>query len=396
MFERRKRYGVSAILGVVALGACLAAASGGRAGAQAVGEPVQLAQVDPLAKFLRGIFGGGRTKRREIPREPARSTTRRTEPAVPQVEVKPKDDDARVVLVLGDSIAAGLAKGLDEAFAEDSTIRIDSISDGSSGLVREDHFDWPGKIDELIGEEGRRINVIIMSVGVNDRQRMRTGGERHQFRSPEWETRYKARITHILDSVTNRAIPIVWVGLPPTSVNKTSNDFLYLNGFFRDGVEDRGMTFVDIWTNFLDENERYSAYGPDVAGQRRLLRRRDGVNFTRAGSRKLAFYVERQIRRLIGSGTLVLLPGLTGQDSGPDPRVTGIGRIVDLTGPIAASGGQLAGGPDEQPFKKDEDSAYQQVVVDGNALPLVGGKPADWTAAADAAEKAAGGEAKAN
>ena len=42
-----------------------------------------------------------------------------------------------------------------------------------------------------------------------------------------------------------------------------------------------------------------TAVGPDVDGQMKRLRAYDGMHFTRAGQRKLAFYVETEIRKLM-------------------------------------------------------------------------------------------------
>ncbi|MEZ5876893.1 MAG: hypothetical protein R3D43_03520 [Tepidamorphaceae bacterium] len=51
--------------------------------------------------------------------------------------------------------------------------------------------------------------------------------------------------------------------------------------------------------------------------------------------------------------------------------------MFELTGPLAAGNGELAGGPEEKPFKKDEKSAYQKVLVEGASLPVVGGAAID-------------------
>ena len=349
------------------------------AAAQTAGETIQLASNDPVGDFFRELFGS-RNKRRTRERE--QRAPRRVEPAQPKIVIQPKDENARVVYLFGDSIAASLARGLEEAFAEDSTIIAAGISNGSSGLVREDHYSWPDKIAETLEDKKQRIDVAVIALGINDRQRFRIDGQRIEFKSPEWEKLYKKRLREVAQLFFDRRIPIVWVGLPPVSTSRVSTDFLYLNEFYRDGVEDYGGFFVDVWTNFLDENERYSSYGPDVAGQRRLLRRKDGINFTRAGGRKLAFFVGRQIRRVIGGSGLVSLPGLSTKKTGPDPRETGIGYVFELTGPLAAGNGELAGGPEEKPFKKDEKSAYQKVLVEGASLPVVGGAALDPVPAA--------------
>jgi hypothetical protein len=50
---------------------------------------------------------------------------------------------------------------------------------------------------------------------------------------------------------------------------------------------------------FLDEDGDFAMRGPDVNGQTRLLRAADGLNFTKAGARKLALYLEREIGRTV-------------------------------------------------------------------------------------------------
>ena len=64
-------------------------------------------------------------------------------------------------------------------------------------------------------------------------------------------------------------------------------------------AEKAGIIYVDIWDGFVDDGGNYNNYGPDFEGQTRRLRTGDGVHFTRAGARKLAHYVEREIRRVM-------------------------------------------------------------------------------------------------
>ena len=60
-----------------------------------------------------------------------------------------------------------------------------------------------------------------------------------------------------------------------------------------------GATYVDTWEAFLDDRGQFAAYGPDVNGQFQKLRAGDGVHFTRPGARKLAHFVESEIRHAL-------------------------------------------------------------------------------------------------
>ena len=74
---------------------------------------------------------------------------------------------------------------------------------------------------------------------------------------------------------------------------------VYLNDLYRGRAEKAGIVYVDVWDGFVDDAGNYNNYGADFEGQTRRLRTGDGVHFTRAGARKLAHYVEREIRRVM-------------------------------------------------------------------------------------------------
>ena len=68
------------------------------------------------------------------------------------------------------------------------------------------------------------------------------------------------------------------------------------NGIYREEVEKVGGQFIDIWDGFVDEGGKFVLTGSDINGQQVRLRGSDGINLTKAGKRKLAFYVEKDIR----------------------------------------------------------------------------------------------------
>src|SRR5207244_4195042 len=55
--------------------------------------------------------------------------------------------------------------------------------------------------------------------------------------------------------------------------------------------------FIDIQAHVADDGGNYAPYGPDITGKQRLLREADGVLFTYFGYRKLAHFVEQEIKR---------------------------------------------------------------------------------------------------
>ena len=75
-----------------------------------------------------------------------------------------------MVLVVGDFLAGGLAEGLSTAFAENPHVRVVDRTNGSSGLARDDFYDWPARIGELIDAE--KPAAVVVMLGANDRQQM--------------------------------------------------------------------------------------------------------------------------------------------------------------------------------------------------------------------------------
>ncbi len=156
---------------------------------------------------------------------------------------------------------------------------------------------------------------------------------------------------------------------------------LFLDSLYREASAKAGITYVDVWDGFVDEAGRFLQQGPDFEGQIRRLRSYDGVYFTKAGARKLAHYVEREITRLLASrsGPIALpsepaTPDVSAQPGQPAPRPLA-GPILPL---VASSVGtdQLLGGPGSRPAAVDALAA--RTLVKGEPLTPPAGRADDF------------------
>jgi hypothetical protein len=86
--------------------------------------------------------------------------------------------------------------------------------------------------------------------------------------------------------------------LPVTKNEHFAADMAKLNDIYRQAAAQDGAPFIDIWEAFADERNQYQAFGPDINGRIVKLRSGDGVHFTDVGARKLAHFVEGEIKRL--------------------------------------------------------------------------------------------------
>jgi len=305
---------------------------------------------------------------------------RASEPPLPVVEVEEKDPNARKVLVVGDFIAGGLAWGLEQAFADEPRLIVIDKSNPNTGLIRADSYDWNANLPAILNET--QPDLIAVVFGANDRQQLRDGKTRSAVRSPTWETAYTARIDGIVDTLKLYGRPFFWVGAPPMRATSASSDMAYFNGLFKPRVLEARGYFVDIWNGFANEDGNYVTSGPDVEGQVRQLRTGDGINFTRAGRMKLAFYVELEIRRKTGFGRegVNLRANVTQGNQieiAPDGSKLLVGPVISLNDPLPGSGGELAGG--KPPTPPANDSAQFKVVVRGEALSPVAGRVDDFS-----------------
>jgi hypothetical protein len=237
-----------------------------------------------------------RIKRKKIRRPTVVANDRQETPAEPEVA---KQADAKEVLVIGDFMATALADGLTMATENDANIVIEKGTDGSSGLVRTDHLDWPQSLKLQIDKLHPALIVIML--GSNDRQQMTVNGQKEKFRSEAWNNEYERRIAALIKVATDNKIPFIWTGLPSFQSPSLSADAATLNSLYRTKAEMAGGVFIDIWDGFADEEGKFIASGSDVNGQPVRLRGSDGLSLTKAGKRKMAFYLEKDLRRLTGT-----------------------------------------------------------------------------------------------
>ena len=278
---------------------------------------------DPFSSFFEGIFGGegyrraprygGRERsgqaRRYMPHQASRpQSITRPSYASPHLSrggradqgkpaVKAPGTETFFVAVMGDTLALLLTTGLESTFESTPQIGFRHRGKENSGLVRDDFFDW-AKAAKDIAAEQPKPDIAIFMVGGNDRQPLTENGQTLEALSPRWRELYAARLQAVFAAFKEKGVPFIMVGLPVMKAEKYSADMEQINAIYRTEAEKAGVIFVDIWDKFADERGQYTVFGPDVNGEIVKLRLPDGVHFTEAGARKLAHFVEADIRKI--------------------------------------------------------------------------------------------------
>ncbi len=334
---------------------------------------------------------------------------------------------ATTIMVVGDSTADYLAYGLEDALSDTPEVAIVRKHKAFSGLIRYEsrsETEWPQVTRDLLATV--KPNIVIVMLGVQDRQPIREkatppkaqakpgdnapsekkaeqdaeqpviaapepqapakSGGTYEFRSEKWEEAYARRVDEMIAAARSGGAAVVWVGLPAIRGQRSTGEASYLNEIYRARAEKAGIFFVDVWDGFVDEGGRFATYGPDVEGQNRRLRTPDGVHFTKYGARKLAHYVERELRRgLLNRASAPAIAALPAPDKvepqvpekpgAPAPRPLA-GPVLFLNAP-AREQTELLGGPKDRGGANDNSPA-QRILVKGEPVASAPGRADDF------------------
>jgi hypothetical protein len=200
-----------------------------------------------------------------------------------------------------------------------------------------------------------------------------------EFRTDKWAEVYSRRIDDTIAALKSKGVPVFWVGLPSIKGTRSTADAVYLNDLYRARAEKAGAIYIDVWDGFVDEGGKFTTNGPDYEGQMRRLRSGDGVYFTKYGARKLAHYVERELRRYMSNRSLqVSLP------SGPVGPLPADGKSAarPLAGPVVpltvtpGNSDELLGGSGTS--SAHGDALASRVLVKGESVPAPAGRADDF------------------
>lgn len=262
--------------------------------------------------------------------QPVRRTAPRTATSPAIITTSSKNGDARLVLVIGDRLAGYLGSGLDVAFADRPDVAFEVKAVPQSGLTDPTAIDWKGWLGQRF-EEPRRPEAVVVMLGLEDAKPVRLGDREVAYPSPDWETIYKARIDALIRVASDHHVPLFWVGLLPVADSSATNDLSYVDSLIHAETTQFGASYVDVWDAFA-RSGAFSFSGPDIDGQDRQLRLKDGIGFTRSGGRKLAFFAEQGIRAWLSA---------TASSAELLDKVSADGYVMLLNDPAAAVDDEL-------------------------------------------------------
>ncbi len=258
-----------------------------------------------LGFFERLFKRRSRKKVEEKVKQPKKRSRPARKPARPAIQTVSKDPDAAVIAVFGDEFGQDIAWGLKDAFSQVPDVKVDIYAKASSGILYNARRNMLKDPEAIFAS--KPFSFAVVMVGLNDRIRMPAKKDAqgaqiypaYDFKSEGWIASYGREIDRLRLAFALQDKPVYWVGLPPVANKKLSTDLRFLNDLVASRLTERGERFIDVWDAFADEEGNFSFRGPDLNGQNRRLRQRNGIRFNKAGRRKLAFFVEKLVVRAL-------------------------------------------------------------------------------------------------
>ena len=201
---------------------------------------------------------------------------------------------------VGDYLAEGLAQGLAEGMASEARLQFQRRHRPFAGLARADIEDDARGIEDFAVRE--KLHIVFIMTGMADRGGVRLpNGQRVPVGEGDWRTLYGAKVDRVVRSLRRRGVAVYWVGLPIMRRGDWNDDIEQMNEVIRERVLNNGGRYIDAFKLSSDENGQFNDRGPDISGKWVRLRDPDGYGFTQAGFRKIAFFIERDLRRDMNS-----------------------------------------------------------------------------------------------
>lgn len=240
---------------------------------------------------------------------------------------------SRVLLVGASSIQFALGTELERLLNERyEGLEVERKGKLSTGLTRDDVFDWPAEIAERMARF--RPDLVVGQFGGNDAQTIlspTTG--RHRFGTEGWDAEYTRRLTALVTEVEARGAEMIVLGMPVMREAGFDRRMDALNALTARVVTAAGGDFLDTRPLSSDAQGEYTA-SVRVDGRTGRMRMDDGVHFTRMGGQHMAAGVARMLER-----TVRLVPAAPEADPGVRPapavRLTVPGTVREDTPALA-------------------------------------------------------------
>lgn len=200
------------------------------------------------------------------------------------------------IVEVGDSVGDQVSWGFEQHIPSGSGLTVIRLDRPSTGLAVTSFYNWPTKLATAL--RAYKPQAVIICLGANDQQGIYVNGSSVSFGSPAWESAYSARVQKMVDQATQAGALVLWVGLPVMQPPRYDAGSEALNHVYQQVVAANPRArFIATRAVLAGSGGRFISAAA-VDGQRRTLRRQDGIHMTEAGAAVMGTYLLRQLATL--------------------------------------------------------------------------------------------------
>ncbi len=203
--------------------------------------------------------------------------------------------DPLTLWVLGDSTAQALGQLLENDLADDPEITTRTIYKNSTGLTRQDFYDWPAALPSVLAEGPP--DAVVLSMGDNDAQALQPQGSDTfvDVGAPEWTTEYERRLTAFVGQMTDAGSHVYLVGQPPMRSETFNERIAVVDAAYRQVAADHdAVDYINSGALLADDSGQYTDRLPGPGGSVQV-RNGDGIHLSLEGARWMALVVGRLV-----------------------------------------------------------------------------------------------------
>jgi hypothetical protein len=197
-------------------------------------------------------------------------------------DIKVDKNTVLQVLLIGDSMMkVGFGDILKKALKDLGKVEVTFFGKNSTGLVRQDFFDWFQQLDNLC--KGKKYHLIVFMIGTNDAQGIRKNGKNLDYGTKEWLDFYRVRVQLFAKMLSGYSDRFYWIGMPPMLSKGFDGRMRTVTKIFEEEVgKITNGKFISIISILGDAKGNYT---PNIncGGKYLTVRANDGVHFTYAG-----------------------------------------------------------------------------------------------------------------
>ncbi|MBP9122736.1 MAG: DUF459 domain-containing protein [Ignavibacteriaceae bacterium] len=190
------------------------------------------------------------------------------------------------ILLIGDSMMkVGFEDILKKALNSLGNVEITTFSKNSTGLTRQDYFDWFKQLEKLT--TGKKYNLIVLMIGTNDAQGVNHNGKDIYYGTKEWSDLYRTKVNKFAQTMSVTSEKFYWMGMPPMRDPKFDAKMKAVSKIYEEETSKfNNGKFISTIPVLGDARGGYTAYN-NIGGKQVLTRGNDGIHFTNGGGQLL-------------------------------------------------------------------------------------------------------------